>query len=93
MSGPNANASQPRERDDLPALQDEPQLTPGLLIELERLGTLLDDCAMALADVKLAHSYAQFESNAHKLAGLAAHFAKSVTSQRPRPPHRSPNKE
>ena len=91
MSGPNARYAEPSERDD-GAPQPEFDVTPGLLLELNRLGTMLDDCAMALADVKLAHSYALFESGAHRLASLAAHFAKSVTNQRPRPPSRSQEK-
>lgn len=71
--------------------QSELPLNPGQVLELDRLGALLDEARMALADLKLGKAqgdYALFEANAHKFAGLANHFAKLVTNHRPRPPQR-----
>jgi len=94
MSGHNAALCLPLD-DRPPALQPEPAppaeqqapSLPGLDLELSAIGTAIDNVTMALADLKLAQSQdnlAALEARLEKLAALATHARKTVTSARVR---------
>lgn len=62
-------------------------LLPGLTLELDRIGQLLDEAQMVLGDIKLGRGQASWpilESAAHRLAVLAPHVKHTVTAARAR---------
>jgi hypothetical protein len=105
MSGANARYGLPADErpPDMqaptlsPAPAEKPPMLPGLTLEIERMGDIVNNELPSLfADLKLGRAqgnYALFESAAHKLSTLSAHVAKTITRERPRPPHRSATQE
>jgi hypothetical protein len=97
MSGPNAALSLPLE-DRPAALQPEPAppqevkaeapwSRPGLILAVNAIGNILDEAMMAFADLKLAleqDNLAALEAHLEKIAALATHARKTVTSARVR---------
>ena len=60
---------------------------PALALTLDQVGKQLDEMQMALGDTRLAQGqgdWALLESSAHKLSGLAAHVARTITECRSR---------
>ena len=86
--------SREREEDALALAQEpeaipatEPPKRPGLKLELIRIGTLLDEARMTLADANLANEQnmlASLEATFDKLTGLCTHARKTTTALRVR---------
>jgi hypothetical protein len=60
-------------------------LLPGLTLELDRIGQLLDEAQMVLGDIKLGRAQASWpilQSAARRLAVLAHHIERTINAAR-----------